>query len=189
MKNKLVPSIIVSAEITVLIMVILVPFTSLSDDYDFTNYLLLAFDISTLCLLIAIYFFRNYLDSPPEMLENIFKIFFLNFGSFKINKKIYFYIILLLFAAIVLVGSIFSIPLMNLMINKGETVENTAINFLVIINIINLLCLILVLLILSLLAIFSKNFYNQSRFVLLLLPFFGWVYFFTIQKNKRINEM
>ncbi|AXK51368.1 hypothetical protein SALLE_v1c06980 [Spiroplasma alleghenense] len=189
MKNKCIPSVIISLLLFTLLIWTLIFITwPFNDDQNETSFISLGVTIVVIFFLVVLYFLRNFLISVPKWIEWLYQIFFINVGNFRLNQR-YFLISVIVASGILLtLSNIFWTPILFASIISGIFAILEILSFILLANFLFFILYIIALILAIIIYVKGiGDYYNSMRHVCLLIPLFGWVYYFTFQKTFR-NE-
>ncbi|AXK50959.1 hypothetical protein [Spiroplasma alleghenense] len=193
MKNNLIPAIIISWVLTLIFFdLALVFFLPIVEEEKTIMMISFAVTLTIFILLVLIYFLRNFLKPSRKWLNKIHDVIFLNFFSFKIRKDIFLIVIFTITGIVLIFSNSFTFYILVFMLVADFT-KNA--EFFIFISSVSFILLILLFAALIWTAVEFKNsnnkseFFNRLRYVCLLLPILGWIYFFTfLQQRDQFNQ-
>ncbi|AXK51508.1 hypothetical protein SALLE_v1c08380 [Spiroplasma alleghenense] len=185
MKNRLIPSMLISLLLTLIITDLIAPLLFFqNDNWPVWGIVLSSIGFIILSLLIILYFFRNYLKKCPNWISKVYDVCFINFGQFKINQLLFLITVFVISGAITL-GSSTAWSIIYTFLNIYTQINLDIVFFMYMLSFMLLLVYIGAIIWVILIYGKSQNFYHDVRWACLLLPLFGWIYFFTFQPSKR----
>ncbi|AHI53848.1 hypothetical protein SSABA_v1c04410 [Spiroplasma sabaudiense Ar-1343] len=184
MRNKLFSSIIISLILQIFLFNLTLGWTfALQENFRLESIVIILITLAILLLMTILYFFRNNAIKCPKSINKIYNFFFINIGKFKINQKIFFISTWIISGLVMMWSSSFTLYLTFDLIYQ-VAISNLTIYMLLVLGLVNLALFITGSI--WIIVIFRKSFefYKDARFAFLLMPFFGWIYFFTYQSTK-----